>query len=610
MLNKRLFFLSFYRKVKYFFYLKFSFIFRNFNFFKVNRSNLEKIKGWRKSLINNKSLLQKIEVDFNEDVVRLNAKKIVNHEFYLLGINYFDNNNLISDDSNYKRIDWQFDPSSKTYFDKDVWYRFASKDLPIAVDIKYPWELSRFQHFIILGQAYRITKDELYAKEYKNQILDWINHNKVKYGVNWSCTMEVGIRVSNWLISLLYFIESPEIDDIFLNKLLDSVFQHGNHISNNLENLQTYTSNHYVANISGLFIIAAFIPNSNIKSKWLKFSINELEIEILNQTYASGWQHEASSTYHRLVTEMFLYSFAVADQFNVDFSNNYFLRLKKMIMILENISKSNGNIPQIGDNDSGRFIVFNSNENFNTLNIHYILQTAKKYKKLDYQKITDFPVFDFKAGRFLWKNNNLYFHLVAGPKGQGGNGGHSHNDVFSYELNIDGIDLLVDPGSFSYTGNPLERNNFRSIHNHNTLSWREIEPCSLKRGLFTLPEEGNLIIEDSKINGCMSSLKGIYEYKERFHRRETTVDTKSKLVKIEDYCSDFGATINFVLAPGIIPKFEKSGFWLNNTWFFFKGIKSFTEEYTSYSSAYGIKNSTILVRAHLIGTECTHIIYY
>ena len=59
------------------------------------------------------------------------------------------------------------------------------------MDIKVPWELSRFQHFTILGQAYILSKEEKYAQEFVNQVTDWIEHNPVGFGVNWACPMDV-----------------------------------------------------------------------------------------------------------------------------------------------------------------------------------------------------------------------------------------------------------------------------------------------------------------------------------------------------------------------------------------------------------------------------------
>ena len=245
--------LSFYRKVKYYFYLKNYFLIHNYSFSFPKIIDESEIISWKFSLINLKNLTSKLEDEIQNDIILKKADEIIEHEFNLLGYNYFKNKSEFNF-SSYKNINWHYDPSSDSHFDKDVWYRDLYKKINDNVDIKYPWELSRFQHLILLGQAYKSSNNEKYTNEFVNQIIDWIENNKINFGINWSCTMEIGIRASNWLIALLYFIESPKIDSFFLKRFLRSIYEHGNHIKNNLENLQTYTSNHYAANVLDYFL--------------------------------------------------------------------------------------------------------------------------------------------------------------------------------------------------------------------------------------------------------------------------------------------------------------------------------------------------------------------
>jgi hypothetical protein len=601
---------SFFRKVKYYLYLRYSLIVRLIPYSKKKKFGSEKISLWKEFLYSQSGLIPRIRVSLNTNTVILNADNILKHQFHFLGKDHVKPLTFENVVRPYNYIDWHFDPSSGHSFPKDIWYRYIQRNIPSGTDIKYPWELSRCQHFTILGEAYYITKDEKYVLEYRCQVLDWIEQNPVGYGVNWSCTMDVGIRISNWLVALLYFIDSSEIDGAFLETVLISALEHGSYISKNLENLQQYNSNHYVANISGLFILAALIPKSRQASRWLNFAMRELESELMKQTDANGWHFEASTCYHRLVTEMFLYPLIIAKESKINFSKPYSLRLINMIRVMENTSKRDGTIPQFGDNDSGRFLVLNCDRSFDDLNINYLLDTAKLHEELYFELSNDFPISNPNAGRFLWKNEDLYFHFIAGPKGQGGNGGHAHNDILSYVLNVDGVDLIVDPGTYCYSGKPNERNRFRSVHNHTTLSWDGIEPCSFDNGLFRLPEEGCLKVEELEIQGRKSTLAGLYKYQERFHSRTVSVDSLNKTITVEDSCSHPGASIHFILAPEITPRFEKTGFWLKNTWLSFDGVSSFTQEHTNYSPGYGVKQSTILIRGHLKGLKCIHIIHY
>ncbi|MCK4790908.1 MAG: hypothetical protein KAV87_44640, partial [Desulfobacteraceae bacterium] len=241
--------------------------------------------------------------------------------------------------SEYVTIPWHYDPVSGHVWNKDVWYRHARKHVPKGADIKIPWELSRCHHFFILGEAYALTGDERYSREYRNQIFDWIENNPIRYGPNWAVSMEVGIRIANWLVSLLYFVKSRELDDMFFTTLLRSISEHGQHIMANLENISAITSNHYMGNISGLYILSALCPVLKQSKKWKTFAKNELEKEIFKQTFEDGWDFESSTAYHRLVTEMFLSPFLLAEFFGEPFSDNYAERLKRMVEVLGECAK-------------------------------------------------------------------------------------------------------------------------------------------------------------------------------------------------------------------------------------------------------------------------------
>jgi uncharacterized heparinase superfamily protein len=63
----------------------------------------------------------------------------------------------------------------------------------------------------------------------------------------------------------------------------------------------------------------------------------------------------------------------------------------------------------------------------------------------------------------------VWLRCDGGPHGFGAIAAHAHADALALELRIDGIDVLADPGTYCYHGEPEWRAAFRSTAGHNTL---------------------------------------------------------------------------------------------------------------------------------------------
>lgn len=111
-------------------------------------------------------------------------------------------------------------------------------------------------------------------------------------------------------------------------------------------------------------------------------------------------------------------------------------------------------------------------------------------------------------GIAVWSAPNLWLSLFWGGPGQCGIGGHSHNDKLSMDLYVDGKAVLNDQGSFYYTGNPVKRNLYRSVHSHPmeiSVSDSENEFDNCKR--FSFPMHFSVKVHDLSITGINLSLK-------------------------------------------------------------------------------------------------------
>ena len=298
--------------------------------------------------------------------------------------------NMIRGDYSY--FDWQLDVRSNFRFDNKKQYNKQSNK-PKSVDIKVPWELGRLQHLPALSLEILTTQDERLIREYKNQVLDFIASNPIGMGVQWSCSMDVGIRVSNLLISYDLLFDILKVDTEFSKVFLDSIHLHAQFIFSHLEYKEGLTGNHYLFNLIGLLFATTYLKETVELRRWNSFAVAEVEQEIFKQFFDDGGNFEGSTTYHCLSAEMMIYATALMLRNGIDLSNQYIDRLYRIGEFISGITKPNGELPQFGDNDSGKLFKFSQLQKHNSLNSESLLAAFSGLFNDDTFKVNSFGVF-------------------------------------------------------------------------------------------------------------------------------------------------------------------------------------------------------------------------
>jgi len=303
------------------------------------------------------------------------------------------------DDPAYRPIDWQLDFRSGWRWREDV-YAF---DQPIPVhrgaDVKVPWELARLQHLpqlalcALLAAAGRsgLRAAETYAREARAQILDFLAANPPRFGINWACPMDVGIRAANMALAVdLLAAAGIAVDAPFAAAFCRSLRDHARHIASHLEWSESGRSNHYLGDLIGLLWAAASLPADAESDAWLAFAARELIGECERQFLPDGGNYEGSTAYHRLSGEICAFGVALilgiertrADAF-ASYDNRavrvrppfpraplprhrhsggresvvppaVFARLWRAAALARAVTRADGRFAQIGDCDSGR----------------------------------------------------------------------------------------------------------------------------------------------------------------------------------------------------------------------------------------------------------------
>ncbi len=447
-------------------------------------------------------------------------------------------------------IDWMLDYRSGYRWSAAAWYSdsldYVSTE---GADIKLPWELSRCHHMPILALACFWTRDTKYGDEVLTQIEDWIASNGYCRGPNWACTMDVAIRLANWLITIDLLKAAdypfPISGGIYRNLVLHVIF-----IENNLEWTSALTSNHYLSDITGLYFGAVYVPSLRHAKSLREFVEKELNIEIAKQLRDDGMNAEASTGYHGLVTQLFAYSALLARAAGADFSRKYLDRLRTALDVQRLLQRPDGSTVLIGDNDSGSFVRFsNASERGKALGA--LLTQAEDvvdgcvFEPLGpWTKATSTCTALRESGLFIYRRPELGMHLVIhnGPNGQRGNGGHCHNDRLSVTLSWAGRNVLEDPGSGAYTSFPRLRDEQRSTSVHNTVQVESHEQNRF-RGAFSMCEDVRVRHNELVETHTGFSFFGSHDGYTRLaaglvHRRYVVFDDRARELRIDDEFDD------------------------------------------------------------------------
>ncbi len=363
-------------------------------------------------------------------------------------------------------------------------------------DVKFPWELSRLKFLMLPTLFAALDDDEEWWETLGDILQDFIEKNPYAHSVNWN-PMECAMRSLNLVQLAMLHLASSSHSWRTLANLLHLCDLHGHFLWRTLE----YTDvrgNHYAANLVALYFLSTLLSQVRPEArKWQDYALEHLDEEVLLQFSSDGVQFEKSIPYHRLVTQLFLLGMIARKKTDLPIDARAQERLKKACSFTDAYLRPDHRAPMWGDNDDATAFAFSSADLrdhrdllgvamsfFDDFSPHHAplwQPECSLYSKEDFfeklantePKKNDKPKNQLNAlkegGMIIAENENYHFLCDVGDIGLKGRGGHGHHDALSFELSLNGRPLIVDRGSFIYTGNPQKRNEYRRTASHNVL---------------------------------------------------------------------------------------------------------------------------------------------
>jgi hypothetical protein len=448
-----------------------------------------------------KLLLENLE---QKNDILLFADKMLENKFILSGneIDLGDN------------ICWDKDYSSGFQWENNLPWKSDPFKTPLGADIKNAWEIARFHQGISLGKAYLLTGNEKYTDKFIWLFNHFRINNPFCAGVNWADSSEVAVRLINVIYSLSFFIDSPLINELFINDFRDFVLFHSVFIENNLDYSKN-RGNGYLINLLGLASAGVLFKDHHYGKKNISFAFHNLEQEIRSQVHEDGISYEQSIPYHLVILETLYLSKIILEKTGSIFSEGYNQLLQKMFEAQFNYLREDKSVPQLGDSISSRILPFNFIDNdlsysaplavgaylFKEGNFKSIFPDGSaellfllgpgfvnNYSQIPLEPVQKKSKGFIKGGHYFLRAKDIDIFVEAGEIGRKGEGAPGHNDIFSFELFYKGKQFIVDPGTYSIFADPDVRNRLRSIMYHNSVYIDDMQISEFE-GLFKIKED-------------------------------------------------------------------------------------------------------------------------
>jgi hypothetical protein len=449
--------------------------------------------------------------------------------------------------------DWQLDPIHGGRF--AGWAPSFALPAAPGLDPKMAWAIGRGEQWVALAQGAVLDprRGDALAAALSASVRDFVVENPVGRGVHWTCAMEAALRAWNLVLALWILSARSGPDAALAVEAARLLVSTGRFVLAHLEDDTAVPNNHLAADWLGLLACAEGLPEWPESPRWRALALEGLRAAIAVQVNGDGTTFEGAIPYQRLATEIFSSGLVLAHAARRPLGSAYARRLRALFASTRALLTSRGELPQIGDSDSGRVLALRARgptEGGYLLGLGAALfrdaSLLARPAAADAVEVAwllgpralgalaaarpgpppasaSFPAGGFHALR----RGALEVFVSCGPSGQRGIGGHSHNDKLSLELYADGALAVCDPGTGSYTGDPELRNALRSTRAHATVVVDGLEqaPIPAER-LFALPDAADARLLAFDPGGAAARLAGEHRGFARagvVHRREIAV---------------------------------------------------------------------------------------
>ncbi|WP_051254645.1 alginate lyase family protein [Halobacillus kuroshimensis] len=378
-------------------------------------------------------------------------------------------------------------------FPNEIDWTFQFQD-----DFEWTVNLNRARFMAELGQAYWLTGEEGFASHYIRLMKDWIRQNPLTeeeilesrprhYNVKdtWR-KLDSGIRICNWIKGYFCVRESEEWGGAQEKLFEEALALHGKYLS------IAYTAHDQQSNwgfleTNGLFQIALLFPQLEGSDQWMQLAVERMAAMCHLQVFEDGMHNEQSPMYHHEVLHCLFETVLLAGKNQRSIPDIMEDALNRMFTASLSFVKPSGYQPMTSDSDhtdirdvlSRGSLLYErvdlKHQGYDVLDYEGIWYYGKKgfdvYERLeaaepDFQS-THLEQSGYSIMRSGWSPDNHYLLFDGGHMDI--IRAHGHDDFLHFDLIVHGLDMIIDPGRYTYKEDEY-RQYFKESFQHNTCS--------------------------------------------------------------------------------------------------------------------------------------------
>ena len=395
-----------------------------------------------------------------------------------------------------KDPDWFFDPvTGRRAPQLDYCFKVNHRAEDVTGNVKQIWELSRMHHVTVLATAFALSGDERYADRAVLHLRSWWRQNPFLSGVHWTSGIETGLRLIAWVWVRRLLSGWAQVAQHFEGneEARAQIWWHQQYLAN-FRSRGSSANNHVIAEAAGLLVSALAFDWFAESPGWRDDAARILEEELERNTFQSGVNREMAFDYHGFVLELGVVAAVEAEWARHPLSDELWALLARMFDVIAATVDVTLRAPRYGDGDDGRALVLDAPtaERWpGLLAIGEALFETPPWWPTVEPTVTSSLVASMSvrrpavhpprrpnhyedAGLTLLRSrpfdgDEIWCRCDAGPHGYLSIAAHGHADALAVEVRHNGTDVLADPGTYCYHGEPGWRSYFRSTLAHNTV---------------------------------------------------------------------------------------------------------------------------------------------